>query len=121
MVKSKVSFQMAHFSLEHTLVVVRGSIRGTHRLLVGGTIIYTYAPRIPGTKRLTNSEVVTGNVDAWIKICERKCAQNVRFWGLLYKSEQNRMNLFTLLPPISNHLSYKFSAILILLIVILEK
>ncbi len=33
-IKSEVSFQVAHFSLEHTLVVVCGSVRGTHGLFV---------------------------------------------------------------------------------------
>ena len=72
MIDSKVCSQMAHFSLKHTHVVIRGTIRGTHRLFIRRTIIRTYAPRVPGTKCLTNGKELTGNIDARINICNKK-------------------------------------------------
>ena len=81
MVQSEVSFQMAHFPLEHALVVVCGSIWGTYGLFVWWTVIDAYTPRIPGSKCLTNSEVVTGNVDTGIKICERNLYKICNFLG----------------------------------------
>ena len=75
MIDSEVSSQMAHFSLEHTHVVICGTIRGTHRLFIRRTIIHAYAPRVPGTKCLTNGKVLTGDINARINICNMKCKE----------------------------------------------
>jgi len=81
MIQSEVSFQVAHFSLEHTLVIICGSIWRTYGLFVWWTVIHTNTPRIPGSKRLANSEVVTGDVDTWIKSCEKNIYRICNFFG----------------------------------------
>ena len=87
MIDSKVCSQMAHFSLEHTHIVICGTIRGTHRLFIRWTIIHTYAPRVPGTKCLTNGKVLTGNIDARINICNMKCKEKKNF---MFSFSQNK-------------------------------
>ena len=72
MIDSEICSQMAHFTLEHTHIFICGTIRGTHRLFIRRTIIHAYAPRVPGTKCLTNGKVLTGNINARINICNMK-------------------------------------------------
>lgn len=67
-IKGKISLQVAHFSLKDTLVVVGGSVGWTHRFVVRWTIIHAYAPGVFGPKCLADSKIITGNIDARIKI-----------------------------------------------------
>lgn len=82
MVNSEVSSQRAHFALEHTLIVVCGPIRRAHGIFEWRTSILANAPRVVGPKRLANSKVITGNIDAWIKICKQNLQEKKRnpFW-----------------------------------------
>ena len=82
MIDSKVCSQMAHFSLEHTHIVICSTIRGTHRLFIRRTIIHAHAPPVPGTKCLTNGKVLTGNIDARINICNTKTAKEFYAFSL---------------------------------------
>jgi len=77
MIDGEVCLEMAHFSLEYTLVIVCGSIRGTHRVFKWRAIINAYTPRVLGTERLTNSEVFTGDIYTRIKICKKEDAKGL--------------------------------------------
>lgn len=79
---SEVSSQIAHFALGHTLIVVCGPIRRAHGIFEWRTSILANAPRVVGPKRLANSKVITGNIDAWIKISKENLQDKKRnlFW-----------------------------------------
>ena len=57
MVNSEVSFQIAHFVLQHTLIVVRANpITRTHVIFERRTSILANAHRVVGLKRLANEQ-----------------------------------------------------------------
>ena len=94
MINSEVSSQIAHFSLEHTHVVVGCSIRRTYGIFKRWTNIVTNTSCFLGPKRLANSKVVTGNVDTRIEICKTKFAKYVSCLGYPNMEEQ-KSHFFT--------------------------